>query len=654
MAKIYEMPPHLADLIAAGEVVERPGSVVKELCENSIDAGATSMTVEIKNGGMSLIRVTDNGFGIAAEDAEKAFLRHATSKLRDERGLEAIGTLGFRGEALAAIASVSRIELITKEPDAPFGTRMTLEGGAVTEKEQTGCPDGTTMIVRNLFYNTPARLKYMKNDKAEGSAVTTVMTRIALSHPEISIRYIKDGKEEMHTPGDGRIDSCVYSTLGREFAKSLLKAESEANKIRVSGYVSTPGGSRGNRSWQFFFVNGRFIRSKLLQAALEQAYKNSLFTGRFPVCVLNIDMSLSNVDVNVHPTKMEVRFSNEREVFDAVYWAVRGALDGETKPAELPVSPQTASVIKNGYQEPEKSPGTNAGTSFRAGSASGGFSQGAARSGGFSYSGGTYSAKPREDFFKNLSADTYKTTYTAPTGGFKTSIPASGTVSGRSEVHDDFRAAYQTKMDMPETRPLWTPDAPIEEAKEEKPWRYVGEALTTYLIVEKEGSIFLIDKHAAHERVLFDRLKASAQKPESQLLLTPVVVNIGQEAAGVILENAALLAEFGFEVDDFGSGSIAIRQVPADIDLDDADAFMEEIAENLTSGGRQSIETMRDDVMHTVACKAAIKAGKMSEPASVMDLIDRVMRGEVRYCPHGRPVAMELTKSQLDRSFKRA
>ena len=632
MARIFEMPPHLADLIAAGEVVERPGSVVKELCENSIDAGATSMTVEIKNGGMSMIRVTDNGCGIAAEDAERAFLRHATSKLRDERGLEAIGTLGFRGEALAAIAAVSRVELITKEPDAPLGTRMVLEGGVVAEKEQTGCPDGTTMIVRNLFYNTPARLKYMKNDKAEGSAVTAVMTRLALSHPEISIRYIKDGREEMHTPGDGRIDSCVYSTLGRDFAKSLLKAESETGGVCVSGYVSTPAGARGNRSWQFFFVNGRFIRSKLLQAALEQAYKNSLFTGRFPVCVLNIGMSLSGVDVNVHPTKMEVRFSNEREVFDAVYWAVRGALESESESAELAVSPRTASVIKNGYQEP-LAPAGGQGSS--------------------GHSGGTYSAKPRGDFFKNLTADTYRAAYSA-SGGFRESAASGGSPSGRAEVHDDFRAVYQTKLDMPAQKPLWTPDAPIEETPEEKPWRYIGEALTTYLIVEKGGSIFLIDKHAAHERVLFDRLKAGAQRPDGQLLMTPMVAKVGQEAADVILENAALLAEFGFELDDFGSGSIAIRQIPADIDVDDPDAFMEEIAENLASGGRQSVEAMRDDVMHTVACKAAIKAGTPSEPAGVMDLIDRVMRGEVRYCPHGRPVAMELTKAQLDRSFKRS
>lgn len=643
MAKIFEMPPHLADLIAAGEVVERPSSVVKELVENSIDAGATSLTVEVKNGGMAMIRVTDNGCGIGWDDVETAFLRHATSKLRDERGLEAIGTLGFRGEALAAIASVSRVELLTKEADAPEGTRLTLEGGRKREKETCGCPDGTTIIIRDLFFNTPARFKYMKNDRAEGSNVSVIVTRLALSHPEVSIKYIRDGKEELHTPGDGRIDSCVYSTLGREFAKSLLKASTEQDGIRVNGYISTPVGSRGNRSWQFFFLNGRYIKSKLLQAALEQAYKNSLFTGKFPVCVLNIDMSTAAVDVNVHPTKMEVRFSNEKQVFDAVYWACRSALETENEPAELEIMKSTAAAIidKPVKEEvPEKQFKTNSELK-RSGEGSVMYTKTPL----------TFTAKPRDDYFKTVSAESYRQSYG---GGFKTSIPPVEKEKISLALHDNTRAAYQTSLNMPEAKPIITPDAPIETPKEEHSWRYVGEALTTYLIVEKDGSIFLIDKHAAHERVLFDKLKAGLPASQSQMLLTPAVCNVGADAAERLVANSELLSEFGIEVDAFGAGSVALRQVPLDVDVDDPTSFLEEISEILASVGRQGLETMRDDVMHTVACKAAIKAGKRSEPESVMGLIDKVMSGEVRYCPHGRPVMMELTKSQLDRGFKRA
>ncbi|MBR0062901.1 MAG: DNA mismatch repair endonuclease MutL [Oscillospiraceae bacterium] len=634
MAKIREMPAHLADLIAAGEVVERPSSVVKELVENSIDAGADTVTVEIQSGGMALIRVSDNGCGMSPEDAETAFLRHATSKLYDERGLEAIGTLGFRGEALAAISSVSRVELLTKERDADTGTRIMLEAGKVVEKEPAGAPDGTTMIIRDLFFNTPARRKYMKSDKAEGTNVSTVVTRLALSRPDVSIRFIKDGKEELHTPGDGRIDSVVYSTLGREFAKSLLKAERGDDRLRVSGYISSPAGSRGNRAWQFFFINGRFVKSKLMQAALEQGYKNSLFTGRFPVCVLDIDMPLTAVDVNVHPTKTEVRFENEREVFDAVYWAVRSALDNEDKPAELKISPATISKIENGYREAPRSAPAPA------------------------YEAPKSSPAPEKtfksaDFYRAAAQNTYKTSYSAPQTAFRTSFPGLGEAKKPLEVHDSAFDSLQESFAMPAEKPIIAPDAPIREPKREYQWRYVGETMNTYLIVEKGESLYLIDKHAAHERVLFDRLKEKAVKPDSQMLITPLICPVGAENAEIIIESAALLAEFGFEVEEFGEDSVALRQVPADVDIDEPERFMEEIADKLRKGGRREIETLRDDLRHTVACKAAIKAGRPSEPESVYELIDRVMRGEVRYCPHGRPVAMELTKYQLDKNFRR-
>ena len=634
MPKIYEMSPHLADLIAAGEVVERPASVVKELTENSVDAGAGSITVEIRGGGMAEIRVTDDGCGIAPEDVETAFLRHATSKLRTERELESIGTLGFRGEALAAIASVSRVELLTRERDAGEGTRLTLEAGERRELSPAGVPVGTTIYVRDLFFNTPARQKFMKNDRAEGAAVTTAVARLALSHPEVSVRYIRDGKEEYHTPGDGRLQSAAYCTLGREFARGLLTAENKVDGITVTGYVSTPGAARGNRSWQFFFVNGRFIKSKLLQAAVEQAYKNSLFTGRFPVCLINIAMSPAAVDVNVHPTKLEVRFSDERKIFDAVYWAARAALEREEGPRELEISKSTLEAARGGFT-PERIPGGRV------------FAPEAAHPGKKDAGDG--------GFFSRVSAETYRTSYDKGTGGFKTAVrPVSSGGSGREDVLRDSGGMFQTQLRMPAGGREMPEEPPAAPREPQRSWRLVGEALNTYLLVERGDSLILIDKHAAHERILFDRLKAGSYTPSSQMLLTPRICRVSEESAGILLEEREFLAGLGFELDDFGGGSLALRQVPIDMDLSDPEGMLEEIAGKLSTGGRRDVEAMRDDVLHTVACKAAIKAGKRSQPEELTGLIDSVLSGQVKYCPHGRPVSVELTKAQLDRSFKRA
>ena len=649
MPKIREMPPHLADLIAAGEVVERPASVVKELVENSIDAGAGAVTVDIRSGGMAEIRVTDDGCGMAAEDVETAFLRHATSKLRTERDLEAIGTLGFRGEALAAIASVSRVELVTCERGAAEGTRLVLEGGAKREKGPAGHPAGTTICVRDLFFNTPARQKFMKNDRAEGSAVTTAVVRLALSHPEISLRYIREGKEEYHTPGDGRLQSAAYCTLGREFARGLLPVSGRTEGLAVSGFVSTPAAARGNRSWQFFFINGRFIKSKLLQAAVEQAYKNALFTGRFPVCLLELTMPLNAVDVNVHPTKMEVRFADERAAFDAVYWACRGALEREDRPGELALSKSTEAALRSSV-EVRDIPGHQV---FAPG---GGKS--APLSGGFVV--GRANVKSGDEFYKRVTADTFRTEYGAP-AGFKTAIrpaqigPQEPLKRGEAELEDavtlhDAVSEAQTVLSLPDPEPA-AEAAPVPTGRD---WRYVGEALGTYVLVERGDSLFLIDKHAAHERILFDKLKNRKYEVTGQLLLTPLVCDLGAETAGTLTENEALLGELGFEFSDFGGGSVALRQVPIDMDLSDPAGMLEEIADKLRTGGRRDVEAMRDDVLHTVACKAAIKAGKRTNPGELTGLIDAVLSGAVRYCPHGRPVSLELTRGQLDRSFKRA
>ena len=682
MAKIEVLSPHVADLIAAGEVVERPGSVVKELLENSIDAGAFIVTVEIKNSGMSYIRVTDNGCGMAPDDAESAFLRHATSKLRDERGLEAIGTLGFRGEALAAIAAVSRIHMVTREEGRDSGTELALEGGSVLYKRPAGCPTGTTITVSDLFFNTPARLKFMKSDKAEGANVSAVVQRVAMSHPEVSIRYIKDGKQEYHTPGDGRVDSCVYSILGRDFASSLLEVTGVDSSIPVTGYITAPVNSRGNRNYQFFYVNGRYVKSKTLQAALEQAYKNSLFTGRFPGCVLYIDLGLGSVDVNVHPAKTEVKFLNEKQVFDAVYYSVLAALGAESKKAEIELSSGTRAAVSNGFgiapaqEKPEKG----------------------GRDDLSQPSGGSASRKPDGDFFKTMQADSYRalfggishrsgtmplrnsslpqydTTYGvkagksdcyAPSGGAQNAdgggISAGTPLEGGGKTYEsnypsagaeDSGAAASADGVMPDTG-FGSVQGDLLAGRDGGDWRIIGEALSTYIIVERGDSIFLIDKHAAHERMLFDKLKRETGAIMSQQLLTPMVLSMDRESAAALSENAEYLENFGFEIGEFGDGRILLRALPADIAEDEIPSLLAELAEKLASGHRANPDELRDELLHSVACRAAIKAGKYSPEGELEPIVREVMSGRVRYCPHGRPVSMEITRATLDKNFKR-
>ena len=631
MAKIIQLDRHTADLIAAGEVVERPASVVKELMENSIDAGARNITVEIENGGMTYIRVTDDGSGISSDDVETAFLRHATSKLKDKYGLESIATLGFRGEALAAISAVSKIELITCAIDAKEGRKVLSEGGSVISNSAFGCPVGTTMIVRDLFYNTPARHKFMKTDRAEGSAVTGVVVKAALSHPEVSVKYIKDGKTELHTPGDTKTDSCIYSVFGRDFANSLIPAFSDDGAVKVTGYVSAPSGARGNRGSQFFFVNGRNIKSRTLQAALEQAYRNSLFTGKFPACVLYIDISCASVDVNVHPTKTEVKFSNEKAVFDGVYYAALGALEKDKEGKNAPVKKTEIPVSKQSFTPPPKPVSTP-----------------------------TATKKPDAGFYKTMTSDTFKSSYSSG-AGFKTSIPPTPVKKSTETLFRDTTVpVYKTEKPKQET--LFTPpvkkEEPMEEAviasmPKEKEHRIIGETLNTYIIVEKGDSVWFIDKHAAHERIHFDRLKAQTKEIMVQPLLLPVVCRLGAEDVEIILDNTQVLEKYGFAADAFGKDSIAVRQLPSHIDQKDVESVISDICTALKNGGESGIDSGTDEILHTIACKAAIKAGKMSTLSELEGLVDRVMSGEIRYCPHGRPVAVEFTKGALDKSFKR-
>jgi DNA mismatch repair protein MutL len=502
---------------------------------------------------------------------------------------------------------------MTREQGAETGTRLYLDGGTVTERSPVGSPEGTTMIVRDLFFNTPARLKFMKTDRAEGSYVTTVAVRCALSHPEVSIKYIKDGKEEFHTPGDNRRESCIYSIFGRDFALGLIPAATDDGTVKVEGFISAPKDARGNRNNQFFFVNGRCVKSRLLQTALEQGYKNNLFVGRFPSCVLYIELSPHLVDVNVHPAKTEVKFLSERQVFDGVYYATLSALAASGEAPVIEVSEGTKAAVKSHVSE-------------------GGFHKAA--------------AIPKENFF---------TTKPASGGGsfFKSSPPQD---AQQDLFRDGYSAPYRTSQERKPYVPDYTEaeQALTEPAAPERPeYRYIGETMDTYILVERGDELMIIDKHAAHERMIFDRLKTGGQEVMSQPLLVPAVCRMTGDEVQTILDGMELLAPLGYEIDAFGDDSIAVRAVPADTDASDIPSHMEELAGIIASAGKQGLDAAREELLHSVACKAAIKAGKPSTREELTVIADKVVAGEIKYCPHGRPVSVTLTKQELDRRFKR-
>lgn len=644
MPTIQCLDSHVADLIAAGEVVERPASVAKELLENALDAGASAISVEVQHGGLTYLRITDNGCGIAPSQLPTAFLRHATSKLRRAEDLAAIGTLGFRGEALAAIAAVSRVDIFSRERGADQGASLHLEGGVPGEVTETGCPEGTTLCVRDLFYNTPARMKFMKKDTAEAAAVTGVVTHLALSHPEVSVKLIRDGAEVLHTPGDGQLRSAVYAALGRDFALGLLPINGCGGDISVEGFVTKPLNGGGTRGRQLFFVNGRFVKSQLLTAALEEAYRNRLLKGKFPSCVLHITLPKNTVDVNVHPAKTVVKFQNERAVFDAVHYTVKDLLTaGETpKPAQ-----QTfyQSMTVREYRERQTPPPAEKRPL------------------------GSYSARPAVDPDAKLPIrDSVHRPAPLPTRApqpaevrpapVKAPVPAETIVrtepSAPALVPAEERPA---PAEIPASAPPRnTIDLPIQQTLTEKPapWRMVGEALDTYIICQDESeNLWLIDKHAAHERLRFNALKERQEPPMSQLLLQPLAVDLEADAYAAALASLSLLEELGFSCEDFGAGTLLVREIPADICPEDAAATIEELAEGLRLG-RADPAAARDHLLQTMACKSAIKAGMHTSPAELRALVDRVQSGEIQYCPHGRPVAVKLTRYEIEKMFKRA
>ena len=649
MSKIIQLSPHIANLIAAGEVVERPASAAKELLENAVDAGASQVTIEIRDGGMTFLRVTDNGSGMSAEDARTAFLRHATSKLHKAEDLAAIGTMGFRGEALAAIASVSRVDLLTKTPGSVSGVSLHLEAGAVTEEAEAGCPDGTTIIIRDLFYNTPARMKFMKADSVEGSRIASTVQMQALAHPNVAFRMLRDGKEVLSTPGDGKLASAVYCVYGRDSAR-MVAVNSRWDNYSLSGFVSKPTDSRPSRNLQTFFVNDRPVKSRLLVSALEEAYRNQIMVGKFPACVLHLTLPAAAVDVNVHPAKTEVKFLNEKAVFDCVHYGVLGALNQtpdrpqvqfRTAPAAEPLKTVETQKI------PEKKP----------------------------------------DFFRTVSAADYRSAQKAAPAAPAPSVPAAQPArmpvsETRPPLRENVFLPKVESLKKPEVQPApadpvaslpsiqeppkavqpeRAPVPPVEEPEQtaipmpETPdWRLVGELYRTYIIVEQGEDAFLIDKHAAHERILFDKLRANQERMTAQSLLSPIPCRLTPELAATLLENQGLLDKLGFEIEEFGENTVLLRQIPMDLDPENAKEALEELASDLAQGKQKDPGNLRDELLHTVACKAAIKAGWHTDEAELLALVKQVMeREDLKYCPHGRPICVTLSKKQLEKQFRR-
>lgn len=620
MPEIKVLPKEISELIAAGEVVERPASVIKELVENSIDAGADNITVEIQHGGITYMRITDNGCGIEKNDVPTAFLRHATSKIKNSGDLNAIGTLGFRGEALAAVSSVARVEMFTKPRDAAFGTHYEIEGGVEKLCEEAGCPDGTTIVIRDIFFNTPARMKFLKKDVSEANAAAAVVERIALSHPEIAFKLIRDGKQALMTPGDGKINTAVYSVLGREFAVTLMEVDGGLDGIGVKGLTCKPVSCRPTRNYQFVFLNGRLVRSGTVTAAVEQAYKNSAMVGKFPGFVLYLTVPLNTVDVNVHPAKTEVRFSDERRIFDAVYSSVKNALArGDTRPEvklhEPVFNPFERMTTAEYKQQPIMKPTV------------------------------------AEEIYKNRPSlhNAYKPQE-------KTVLrDANYNVSKTNNtVYIPERIINPPPMAEESPQPQRTVSVDIMRDVEDErpPITLIGEAFLTYIIVQMGESVFMIDKHAAHERILFNRLKKE-QKTETQTLLTAVIVALTGDEYNAAISNTEALEKAGFEVEDFGNSSVRVSAVPASLTREDIPSVISELAGKLSKGKAPDSERL-DDMYHTVACKAAIKAGSRTSPLEMQKLAERVLYSDdVMYCPHGRPVAFEIKRRELEKQFGR-
>lgn len=647
MPEINILPKHVAELIAAGEVVERPASVVKELMENSIDAGATAVTVEIKRGGITYLRITDNGCGIDRSNIQKAFISHATSKIKNADDLDSILTLGFRGEALASVSAVSRVEIMTRAENEEIGTRYCIEGGEEILLDDAGCPKGTTIIVRDIFYNTPARMKFLKKDVTEANAVAGVVDRIALSHPEISVRFIREGKEILATSGDGKIKNTIFSVFGREFSQSLMECSYDLNGIKVDGFISNPVNARANRTMQFFFLNGRLIKTRTGAAALEQAYKNSIMVGKFPACVLNITIPAGAVDVNVHPAKTEVRFADEKKIFDAVYYCAKFALQEKDKRPQM--SFETKSQMKIVSQQ---LPQTVRAEQIRINPVP--------------------EKKNTESFVKPVEKkETFaekNTVITQPKIKHESFVFNSGDkLTSEEESDEDIllnSRTFKEEKAEEKIKEIKTVTEVSEEIKTEateenetyipEPFKVIGEAFKTYILVEQGDKMLVIDKHAAHERMIFDSLKKNANGAESQMLLMPVTVTLSKEEYNAVTENIDIMQKAGYAVEDFGQGMIIVTECPTFLEAADISDVICELAGRFCENKRDAIPEKLDWIYHSTACRAAIKAGDKTTPYELQKFVEKLLSNpDIRYCPHGRPVLIEMGKKEIEKSFGR-
>lgn len=702
MGVINVLDKHIAELIAAGEVVERPSSVIKELVENSIDAGAKNITVEIKNGGTTFMRVADDGCGIYRDDIKKAFLRHATSKVKTANDLDMISTLGFRGEALASISAVSRLQVITKNENEEIGSCYEIEGGDEISLEEAGCPTGTTFVIRDLFYNIPARSKFLKKDVAEGNAVSALMDKIVLSHPEVAFTFIRDCKQVLRTFGDGKLLSAIYSVFGKDFAKGLIPVDYTLDSVTVKGYISKPINSRPNRNMQNFFINGRFVKTRTGMAALEEAYKGSIMVGKFPSAVLQLTVPYEIIDVNVHPAKIEVRFINERPVFDAIYHAVKTALQqgderkqihfkentafneikkvnpfnnaqavfakAENTPAEKPIKPieRIEPVLKNSEPKPynpfdeldlkdEKTKPVSI-DNLKMSDSSNPFD--------------IYSkqAIKRNSELENKKAEFSKQKLEKAEQLILKATQQEESLPKQEITVDDLTAEstetpIETEVSKEEVKPLKeisenktdNNDALTELPKEQTKLRFLGEAFNTYIIVEKnDNEVLIIDKHAAHERIIYEKLKADSGSANVQYLLTPITVTLDKIDYDAAVSNLDMFAKCSFDVEDFGNGTLLVRSAPQYLAATEIADCIAEMSGYIASGKKDIYAEKMDWFYHNVSCRSAIKAGNKSTVQELMDIAWTLEKNpQIKYCPHGRPICIVMTKYEIEKQFGR-
>ena len=711
MAVIHVLDKHTAELIAAGEVVERPASVVKELLENSIDAGATQVTVSIESGGVKLIEISDNGTGIEAEYISTAFIRHATSKIETPDDLTNIHTLGFRGEALASIASVARVELTTRTEVDEFATVYRIEGGEEVSREPGARAVGTTIRVKDLFYNTPARMKFLKKDSSEGTFVSDTVTHVALSHPEVSVKFIREGKLQYVTPGDGQLRGAAYAVLGREFSRDLIELKNQEGVYRITGLVTPPKSCRASRSMQHFYINGRYVRNRTMMAGMEMAFKGTMMQGKFPGGILLLEMPADLVDVNVHPAKIEARFARENDVFDVVYHAVKLALaqpgtgerlftfEADKKEEKTGNSKKDTDIIKNDVKNNnftglsaiirgQADPGVLPQQHWEPAKPAAAPQQPAPSA---AMQIPTAPSVPRwkgsaqnEDML-----DPFVTLHSPKLETTKAPEPFRAAASetqldvepefGETKLHSpqDHMAAWNPAQEAPKEEPESAPCAETEpdapEAAEQKtvlaepeqmnfdptadqpePLRYVGEVFRTYILAERGDELCLIDKHAAHERQLYEKLAANYGNVPSQMLLEPAAIDLAAEEKQALLDNIPLLENAGLEIADFGGNTVVLRAVPADVEPQNAESLLVEIANKLLKGGHDALNEHTEWVLHSISCRAAIKAGDKSSPQELLALAEKILSGEVPpFCPHGRPCVLKLTRKELEKQFGR-